>query len=203
MEDLSVDILRIRNKKEYEEAKQELLEELEKVTIPKIKRSRMYNGHLIAQRDRIIGTIGRTENFGFGRTRRKGYTTLAANKKNPELFRALVRFGNATVPKGWAYQTITLNDGVKAKKHIDGQNVGKSVIVGIGDYEGGNVRVYDEDGKDFESIDVQNSPLMFNGALLPHETEPFKGQRYTIIFFRQKAEGTVPGVTMEGSGVFA
>ena len=200
-DDYVIEQLPIRDRKEYEEARADLLEELSKVTIPKIMKSTYdEEGNVItSNRDRIIGSIGRTTNFGFGRTR-SGYKPYATNKRAPELFRALVRFGNLVVPKGWKYQSITLNHGVRAKKHVDGQNNGRSVIIGIGDYTGGAVNVFKEDGSNRKPVDVKDKPLMFNGAIYPHSTTPFKGERYTIIFFRQRRPGSVRGVEMKGKG---
>jgi hypothetical protein len=200
-DDLKVEQLPIRDKAEYEEARNDLLSLLREVTIPKIPKSQYdEDGKLIsAARDNVIGRIGRTTNFGFGRTRR-GYQPYRMNERHPELLRALVRFGNLIVPKGWTYQSITLNHGVKAKKHTDGQNNGRSVIIGIGDYTGGKVNIFAEDGTKRKGYDVLDSPTMFNGAIYPHSTQPFKGERYTIIYFKQKKEGTVKGVVMRGKG---
>jgi hypothetical protein len=121
--------------------------------------------------------------FGFG-DNRQGWNYYVTNKKHPEVFKALVEFGNLVVPKGWEYQGITLNHGVKAKKHVDAKNVGKSVIIGIGDFTGGEIRVW-KDGVPTDK-DLHDKPVMFNGGVLAHETRPFKGDRYTIIFYKQK-----------------
>ena len=172
----------IRNKKEYIEARDELYELLQDYTVPKI-----------SSRRGVIGSIGRTTNFGFGRTRR-GFKQFVNNKKHPELLKAIVKYGNQVVPKGFFYNGITMNHLVKAKKHIDGFNVGNSVIVGFGDYEGGDVLVYEPNGKNPKQKDVKDKPLLFNGSIYPHKTTPFKGDRYTLIFFRQGDNEKVEGV---------
>ena len=172
----------IRNKTAYIQARDELYKLLDNYTVPKID-----------SRKEVIGSIGRTTNFGYGLTRR-GYKQFVNNKKHPELLKAIVKFGNQVVPKGFFYNAITLNHGVKAKKHIDGNNVGNSTIVGFGDYTGGNVVVYKPNGKSPRSLNIKDKPLLFNGALYPHRTEPFKGDRYTLIFFRQGKNERVEGV---------
>jgi hypothetical protein len=214
--DEAVETLPIRNKAKYDAAKAHLLEELQKVTVSKIpKPSEKGNSH--TNRGNIIGTIGRTMTFGFGDNRR-GFNFFKTNKQYPELFNAIVAFGNQIVPKGWEYQTITLNHGVKAKKHIDSKNAGKSVIIGIGDFTGGDIRVWNSHNKDPRDKNLHDHPVMFNGGILPHETQPFKGDRYTMVFYRQKrrprsgkvgvgsgkdAEGLAP-VAPEGHGaIFA
>ena len=188
-DDARVEVLPLRHAdtETYAKAKEELLAALRAKAIPNIRRSR-YRADgklLVAQRDRVIGNIGRTQCFGFGQTRTTGFDEFAANKKNPRLWKALCAYGNLVVPRGWFYNAVQVNHGVKAKKHIDGSNVGRSVIVGLGDYEGGKLRVFNKEDTDHVAYDVKESPTMFNGALYKHETEDFTGERYTIIFFTQ------------------
>jgi len=193
-EDTTVGYLNTRNKGEYDKAKENLLEVLRNTTLPKINMGK-YN------RGAKIGGIGRTIHFGFGDTRR-GIKEYITNERYPELFRRLAEFGNRVVPKGWDYNGITLNEGVKAKKHKDSKNVGPSVIVGIGDFTGGGIKVWDDADKNPKLYQLHDKPLMFNGGLLYHETEPFKGERYTMVFYRQMWEGQPKGVTMVGKGLW-
>jgi hypothetical protein len=180
--------LQLRNPAKVKEISERLLAELDRMTVP-----------TISSRADVIGTIGRTMTFGFGNTRR-GYNEFASNKQHPALLKLLAEFGNAVVPKGWTYEAITLNHGVKAKKHIDIHNNGRSVIIGIGDYTGGKVRVWDTDGKNPIEYDIHFKPTMFNGARMYHETTPFKGDRYSMIFYKQAQRGHSKGVVMKGSG---
>lgn len=189
----------LRNVEEYNKAKDKLLGLLKTMTVPKIPKSRMYNGKMIVQRDMIIGNIGRTVTFGFGRTRTKGYAQFAANAKYPEVLAALVEFGNRVVPLGWEYNAITLNHNVLAKKHIDSFNVGNSIIVGIGEYTGGELSIFTPDDTEHVSYSIKDTPVMFNGAVHPHETKPFEGERFTIIYYRQdKGNGSITGHTTVG-----
>jgi hypothetical protein len=191
----------IRNKEAYCAAKQYFLEEVSKRTIPKIRQNRITKeGKIIRERGNVIGTIGRTTTFGYGRSR-SGWVQFRANKEYPMILDALIEVGRNVVPKGFFFNAITLNDGVKAKKHIDGVNVGKSVIVGIGDYTGGKLRVYEPDGVDYIAYDVKNAPKMFNGSLLPHETESFKGQRYTIIYYKHHPTHHIEGYRGKTKGI--
>ncbi len=211
----------IRNKSRYEETRDTLLDAL-KNSSKKLP--------LVASRAPVIGkdagktstgakkTSAETITFGFGSIQGKGHGFFATNKKYPEIFKACIDFGNQCVPKGWKYNAITLNHNTKTKVHIDGHNVGRSVIVGIGDYTGGDIRVWKEPSEEFfekgrignaqksanqmlsesalqkagitsKTFSLKNRPLMFNGGILPHATEPFeasgeKGEgRYTLIFY--------------------
>lgn len=177
----------------YECAKAELQSVLSRTTIPPILQGNLYRRpdgtvKYVRQRGDVIGLHGRTINFGYGLRRNAGYGKFIANEKHPELWKALVKYAEATLPPDFIWHTITLNHNVKAKKHIDGLNVGDSFIVGFGDYEGGKLRTY-SDEVEYEAHDIKNRPMKFNGALIAHETEEFTGERYTLIFYKQDKGG--------------
>lgn len=178
--------IRILDREKYETDKKELLEILKTITIPVIAKNRFKDGKLfVRNRENIIGRIGRTCNFGLVRSRKYGYGNSRYSKKWPELNKSIFKFVNHICPVGLDITSITLNHGVKAKKHKDGFNIGDSVIVGIGDYEEGKLRVYTDETQ-YVAHDIKDKPLMFNGAELAHETEDFTGDRYTIIIYSQR-----------------
>ena len=191
----------------YEAEKKALLKLLEGVRIPPIAKNRVdLSGNIIVpERENIIGRIGRTCNFGLVRSRRVGYCNSRHSLKWPEIHKAIFNFGNHVCPPGMDVTSITLNYGVKAKKHVDSFNVGDSVIVGIGEYVEGKLRVFDG-GKECETYtayDIKDKPLMFNGAKLAHETEDFTGNRYTIIYYSQRPKKApwTPDILINGTGV--
>jgi hypothetical protein len=187
----------IRNPAKVAKLRANLLEVLRRSTIPPIpKPSKDKN----TNRGNKLGTIGRTMTLGFGDTR-SGIKQFSTNKKYPELLKALIEYGNAIVPKGFEYNAITINEGVKAKKHIDSKNAGVSFITGVGDFTGGNIRVFDKDSKKaYKDYDLKDKAVGFNGGLLYHQTTPFKGERYTIIYYKQMWEGNITGYKTVGSG---
>jgi hypothetical protein len=197
-DDTSISTLPIRNKERYDRLKATLLDVLERSTVPKIPKPAP-TAH--SNRGTKLGTIGRTITFGYGDTRR-GIKEYASNARHPELLKALIDFGNCIVPKGWDYNGITLNHGVKAKKHKDSKNLGVSYIIGIGDFTGGKIKVWDKDDKHPVEMDLHDKPVGFNGGLLFHQTTPFKGNRYTIIYYKQMWEGDIKGHTTKGSGAY-
>jgi hypothetical protein len=167
-----------------------LLATLAGVNLPKLSLGRVVQsgknaGQQVRMRGDRIGNIGRTCTFGFGRTRTKGWCAFAANTKYPEVYKAVCEYGQQVVPAGVFFNCITLNQNVQAKKHTDSMNVGDSVIVGIGDYEGGKLRVYDPVTDVFIAHDIKDHPLQFNGNTHPHETEEFTGVRWSIIYYCQ------------------
>lgn len=82
------------------------------------------------------------------------------------------------------FSSIQFNKNNRTAKHKDGNNVGVSYILGLGDYTGGELIVYDEDGKNPKRVDIKNRFYKFDGSKLPHETAPFKGDRYTLVFYK-------------------
>jgi len=202
-----VRVVSFSNKEEYETDRAALLTLLKTVRIPPITKNRLdLSGNVvIPERENVIGPIGRTCNFGLTRSRRTGYCLSRYSTKYPEVYRAIFKFANHVCPAGMDVTSITLNYGVKAKKHVDSFNVGDSVIVGIGDYTDGKLRVYDggKTSETFTAYNIHDTPLMFNGALLAHETEDFTGERYTIIFYSQrpKVKPWTCDIVVNGTGV--
>ncbi len=83
------------------------------------------------------------------------------------------------------YTSIQYNQNYQCAKHQDKNNVGYSYIIGLGDYTGGELIVYDKDDNP-TSVDIHNKFFKFNGSLSPHETAPFTGERYTLVFYSIK-----------------
>jgi len=181
----------------YEAARDALLVELQKpgIKLRKLVKSPPADRSRHGTRGDAIGDVGHSITLGYGNTREFGIGEFSWNRKYPDLLRALINFGNVVVPPGWRYTAITLNKNVLAKRHVDGNNVGRSVIVGIGDYTGGELRVWGpRNGADHEDVDLKDRPTFFNGALRFHETQPFEGERWTIIYYKQKHQGTCVGM---------
>jgi hypothetical protein len=151
-----------------------------------------------ATRGDKIGGIGRTQTFGFGNRRDKGWSEFSGNKQHPELLKLLIELGNAIVPVGTFYNAITFNIGVLAKKHKDGLNCGVSHIIGFGDFKGGKLRVYGSDDVTYKAYNLKNKVLSFDGSHFSHETEPFTGERITIIYYKQKYPTPIEGFTTVG-----
>lgn len=75
------------------------------------------------------------------------------------------------------YSSITVNHNFLTLPHKDSQNVGESIIFGVGDYEGGELVVGEE------KIDIKNKFFKFNGAKKEHYTFPFVGDRWSFVFY--------------------
>ena len=98
------------------------------------------------------------------------------NEKFPELLQKLTELINNYDPD-FKFTTIQLNKNIQSPRHIDKNNVGYSYIIGLGDYNGGELNI-----ENLGDFNIKNSFLKFNGTN-PHWTSAFQGTRYSIIFF--------------------
>lgn len=144
----------------------DVLEELKTTHIP-MNYSRMNSGagHTMA--------LGRVSSRFYHRMSNGRY-----DDKFPRLKKLIWRLGKSIVP--FKFSTVQVNYNYKTAPHIDGSNIGHSVIVGLGDYKGGDIIV---SGKHY---DIHYKPLMFNGALHLHSTAPYTGNRYSLVFFKTR-----------------
>lgn len=118
--------------------------------------------------------------------KKKGVKKQLSNKTNDERYKELynetkklMRLGD---PK-YKFTTIQYNKNQQTAKHKDGRNVGVSYIIGLGNYTGGELIVYDLEDKNPKKINIRNKFYKFNGSIHFHETAPFKGERYSLVFF--------------------
>ena len=83
------------------------------------------------------------------------------------------------------YTSIQFSKCMRTPIHKDKNNVGQSIIIGLGNYTGGTLDVYN-DKREMNSIDIHNKPYRFNGSATFHKTGDFEGMRYTITYFNIK-----------------
>tara|TARA_R110002126_G_scaffold64239_1_gene164665 strand:+ start:1879 stop:3192 length:1314 start_codon:yes stop_codon:yes gene_type:complete len=115
----------------------------------------------------------------------KGFTETKLQKDHPEFGIYVKEIAEKYLPPHFYYNCIQINKNCKCKKHLDGNNVGNSVIIGLGDYKMGQLNI------DFETLDVEpckvdikNVFTMFDGSKHPHWTDDWEGgDRYSLIFF--------------------
>ena len=104
------------------------------------------------------------------------------------------------------YTSIQLNRGYACKLHVDSNNVGPSAIIAVGNFEGGDLWIMDEDGDcpqqiteamkgwpgkpgttiPGRTVSVKNRIVYFNGNR-PHKTFPFTDERMSLVFFTTSA----------------
>lgn len=109
-----------------------------------------------------------------------GLPQPAATAQMPALLAALLALERALCPGRPPSTTVAVNRRAQFAPHTDsGAGAGqcRSMIVGLGDYEGGEVVV------EGEAHDFRYAPLEFDGWRRRHWTLPFAGERYSLVFF--------------------
>lgn len=112
------------------------------------------------------------------------------NRLFPELARAAFELETVLCPDRPPSTTIAVNRHARFKPHVDsGAGTGQSLslIVGLGDYTGGEL-VVEGEGKD-----IRYRPLEFDGWAQRHWTRPFQGERYSLVWFTPKGCEGVTG----------
>ena len=164
--------------------KEKVLELLKKVSpLPKQGRNNITADKKGENKGVVLGKV--RDFLGHGKGNKAGDIVTARLTNTPKynpLFEEASKLMKQHNP-GFKFTSIQINENQKTSKHKDGYNVGKSYIIGLGDYTGGEVRVYTKDGKSYKDINIKNRWATFNGSELEHETLPFKGTRFTLVFY--------------------
>jgi len=134
-----------------------------------------------------------------------GLVCSRATRLWPTLTKLLAKFIQQEQPD-FRYTTMQLNKNYATKMHVDANNHGPSFIIGLGDYTGGEVWIYDENGTVEMELpcalrgwshlrpgqkvpgrleDCRNKWLKFDGNT-PHMTMPYTGSRISIVYFTRK-----------------
>ena len=78
------------------------------------------------------------------------------------------------------FDCIMINKNFDCPPHKDTNNVGESIIIGFGDYVGGELMI------EGEPHDIYWTPTWFNGSEKLHWVAPWKGDRYSIVLCKSK-----------------
>jgi hypothetical protein len=121
-----------------------------------------------------------------GKGSRSGYRKMLSMKtREPtykKLFKETKKLMRLKDPK-FKFTSVQYNKNHRAARHRDAKNTGISYIVGLGDYTGGELTIFDENEKNPVKHDIKGKFNTFDGSKYPHETCPFKGERYTLVFY--------------------
>jgi hypothetical protein len=118
--------------------------------------------------------------WGISKARFTGKVGLShMSLKYPIIYDEIVRIGKLICP--FEFQSIQLNHNLVCPKHKDSNNVGLSLLVSFGKYEGCNIVV------DGNECNTNCSPVIFNGAEMEHWNSEFIGDKennkYSLIYF--------------------
>jgi len=73
------------------------------------------------------------------------------------------------------FDCIMINKNFKCPPHKDRNNIGDSIIFGVGNYNGGDLMI------EGEGQCILYSPYIFNGAEKEHYVDEWEGDRYTVV----------------------
>lgn len=138
---------------------------LKSTTIPKATRKAISSGGV---RSVTMGLVNRPFH------KFKGFSKFTDS--HPELWKAVQELAEYLDPNH-NYTSVTINHNVVCKPHKDKRNDGTTMIIGLGDYVGGELCI---DGKE---IDIHYKPYYFNGYLHEHYNKPFTGNRWSLMFY--------------------
>ena len=128
-----------------------------------------------------------------------------ATRINPGVFEVLMEFLNSCDnTEKFEVSSIQVNYNFQSQVHRDKANAGMSAMIAFGQFTGGRLLYWHEDdgSPDFylnnEPLYLHSKQLRFFDGRKYHGTEPFEGNRYTIIYFKVRdAEGATPKVQDE------
>ena len=102
--------------------------------------------------------------------------------QEPILEYVFKEFANLYFPN-FIYDSVQLTKNFEITRHVDSKNIGESVLVALGDYEGGETCI-EKENFIIEEVDARKKPLIFNGSKYYHWVKPFSGgDRYSLVFF--------------------
>ncbi len=115
------------------------------------------------------------------------------NSLFPELMKAAFELEMALRPDREPSSTIAINRNAQFRPHTDsgaGAGQSTSLIVGLGTYAGGELVV------EGEKKDIRYKAVEFNGWTQRHWTMPFKGERFSLVWFTPKGCEGVRGIDL-------
>ena len=157
---------------------EDIYDELEQITIPKRYQKTDAQGHSLR-----TGACNQknARQVCFGYTTYRGKKKISVfTERYPHIMDLFEEFIESHYPE-FEFNAVYVNKNVKCKKHVDSKNIGKSLLVGFGNYTGGETSLYLDKEIRF---DIQNHSLIFNGSEIMHRSLPFKGTRYSLVFFK-------------------
>lgn len=101
-----------------------------------------------------------------------------SNKNFPFYHKILKEYIRKIIPDK-EFSHITVNRNLKCLPHKDKNNVGESTIFSFGDFTGGELNVSGV------KHDIYKKPMTFNGCKEVHYTEPFEGDRFSIVVYNK------------------
>lgn len=133
---------------------------------------------------------GRSQCFGMVRKRSQPADISRQSWFDPYLHHLLMEFGRMHVPI--PFSSVQVNQNFKCEEHVDEHNSGQSYIVGFGTYQGGDLTL-DLSGVK-TSVNIRYKPILFEGWRIPHKTEDWTGNRFSVVYHTMEPDPKHPAV---------
>ena len=112
----------------------------------------------------------------------RGVGVSRLTQPNDHLVRLLCSFLRTAMPD-FSFTSMQVNKDHASALHLDASNLGPSLIIGLGDYSGGELYVHG-----IGKSDIRKKWYAFDGNI-PHLTCPFVGGRYSVVCFIHHSYG--------------
>jgi hypothetical protein len=156
-----------------------IFHELEKINIPTVFTNTICRKYHATRTGTFTQKDARQCSFGVTTYRGKRIESKMS-KKYPHIIPLFKDFIDKH-KDGFKFESVYVNKNTICKKHLDSKNVGESLLVGFGDYTGGETVLYGNNEE--KHFNISTCSLIFNGAKIEHSSEKFNGTRYSLVFF--------------------
>ena len=133
-------------------------------------------------------TSGKGRSVAFGvvkkRTSENGYSRHCRDR--PHLYSLILQFAKAHVPSSLVWNSIQCNENYECRPHLDSGNEGLSLVVAFGSYVGGELVI------EGTKYDIKHTYIINDFTNKLHWVEPFKGNRYSLVFYYTPVETNLP-----------
>ena len=107
----------------------------------------------------------------------------------PKASKLVFKYMREHAPKGFTFDSITVNHNLKCKRHQDSKNAPASFITAVGDFTGGELMIENPKTKNRHKYITKNKFLVFNGKNYPHWNTPIHGDKFTLVAYNRHGSG--------------
>lgn len=103
-------------------------------------------------------------------------------KKYPDVYKLIQDYIAERVP-WFEYDSVTVNENVQCKRHIDGKNSSLTLITSIGNFTGGELCLEHPESKKQYVFNTHYKWILYDGSTFPHWNTPIHGRKYSLVFY--------------------
>ncbi len=126
------------------------------------------------------------------------WDAASVTRKHRQLWEAAAAL-IAAVDPAYPWTSVQFNRNFRGSRHRDDKDASHQVATAFGDYTGGELRVFGQEG--VTDVNTRDRFVRFDGRF-EHEVLPYEGTRYSVIYFMLAPPFAVdPSSTEEGRGM--